>query len=357
MTKILGVIMDSGRGFMKNITFRYVKGQTIASKKIISNNNNTKKQARQRNGFAEVAKLAKSLSEIIEIGFKSQKTWSRRNAFTHYNASLMEFARNNTLYNPQIPPITNLCITLSNLDFKGKVFSAWGREKITAFFRWDDDFHLEGSLYYSREYMEGDKIVVALCYSYMEMGSYFEMVQMFEKVLTPQDIARLPAYNQFEINTDTFPDIDVFGEVPIDALYIEILATAIVVGKKDISTSVFVPMPSMPYTFEISEMIVRSYAFIDLLVANPQTFDEEFSDEVVDGIILIDYGMGKGIHKFVVESVIRNEKSGDVTLSIKSTNNDRIKQPLSGMVITKVPIVKDERIIGFITEMIVPDLE
>jgi hypothetical protein len=71
------------------LTYRKVRGRTIASQRITENNSRTDPQILQRSAFAVTVKIAKSLSPLLATSFQKTEFGSHRNAFMKANKPFM----------------------------------------------------------------------------------------------------------------------------------------------------------------------------------------------------------------------------------------------------------------------------
>lgn len=68
-----------------NLTYKVVRGRTIAAQKITANKSNTVRQASQRSSFATLSRCMKLLQAYIVVAFEQSKYGSSRNRFAHVN--------------------------------------------------------------------------------------------------------------------------------------------------------------------------------------------------------------------------------------------------------------------------------
>lgn len=72
-----------------NLTYKTVRGRTIASQRIISNKSNTMKQSIQRTHFRLASQAAQLIQVFIDNCYEKSKYGSARNAFMHLNKSFI----------------------------------------------------------------------------------------------------------------------------------------------------------------------------------------------------------------------------------------------------------------------------
>jgi hypothetical protein len=282
MATINSEAVGRGSGSAGNITYRYTRGKTIMSRRITSNKSNTLPQIEQRKGFGTVAHVAKALRSLLEIGFSKHKNSRADNLFMHYNTSLMAYIRESPDFDVELPSITNLCIALSNPHFAGKILVANGDIKLAITYEWGPDSTITGIVHASRKFVPGDTVTLALCYSYLLMGTYFEMVELHTKKLTDTDIANLPYNSHFPITPQTFPELNVFGALPPNFTDVEILVTVLVTGQKDSSQSYLVPMPDMTPEFHASSQTYDDTTHMRIIMENPQAFTAEIGERALN---------------------------------------------------------------------------
>lgn len=72
-----------------NLTYKYVRGRTIASSRITENKSNTPKQSIARMNFAALSHFVTRFASYINAAFDKSKYGSPRNAFMTVNKSLL----------------------------------------------------------------------------------------------------------------------------------------------------------------------------------------------------------------------------------------------------------------------------
>lgn len=72
-----------------NLTYKYVRGRTIASSRIMANKSNTPKQFAQRSRFAAFSAACQKLAFYIERTYDKSKYGTARNAFMRINKSML----------------------------------------------------------------------------------------------------------------------------------------------------------------------------------------------------------------------------------------------------------------------------
>lgn len=68
-----------------NLTYKTVRGRTIASQRIFTNKSNSPSQINQREGFAKVSQSMKLIQQYIDACYEKSKYGSSRNAFFSTN--------------------------------------------------------------------------------------------------------------------------------------------------------------------------------------------------------------------------------------------------------------------------------
>ena len=86
IVRSLGV--GQGKKSAGMLTYRSVRGRTIASRRVVSNNSNTVNQAYQRNLFASASKFMLYILSYIECAFEKSKFGSARNNYMKSNPDL-----------------------------------------------------------------------------------------------------------------------------------------------------------------------------------------------------------------------------------------------------------------------------
>lgn len=83
---LMAIINSLGVGRGKKsageLTFRYTRGRTIASRRITSNSSKTIPQVRQRRLFGQVTRGIKTLAQFVDFAYNKTKYGSKRNAAT-----------------------------------------------------------------------------------------------------------------------------------------------------------------------------------------------------------------------------------------------------------------------------------
>lgn len=69
-----------------NLTYKTVRGRTIAAQKITTNKSNTARQASQRSSFAVLSRCMKLLQAYIDVAYEKSKYGSSRNRFSRVNS-------------------------------------------------------------------------------------------------------------------------------------------------------------------------------------------------------------------------------------------------------------------------------
>jgi hypothetical protein len=193
----------------------------------------------------------------------------------HYNTALMEYIKTYPGFNNHLPAITNLCIALSDPEFGAKIMVANGTIEHTVTYEWGPGPSIEGKIHASRKFMAGDVVSLGLCYSYMLVGSFFGMTEVYSRKLTKEDVKNLSYPNHFPINGEMFPEMDVFGVLPPGFSDVEILAAAIVTGENDSSQSFLAPMPDMKPEYQVVSQSFDDDTHMRLVVDYPEAFVNE----------------------------------------------------------------------------------
>lgn len=89
----MAIINSAGIGKSRksqgNLTYKYVRGRTIASSRITENKSNTPRQFLQRSRFAVFSAACQKLAFYIEKTYDKSKYGSARNAFMRINKSML----------------------------------------------------------------------------------------------------------------------------------------------------------------------------------------------------------------------------------------------------------------------------
>lgn len=160
--------------------------------------------------------------------------------------------------------------------------------------------------------MAGDTVTLGLCYSYLLAGSYFEMVEVYSKKLTEEDVKNLSFKNHFPITREAFPEMDVFGILPQDFSNVEILVSAIVNGEKDSSTSFLSPMPDMPPKFHVASQTFDDTTHMRLVMQSPQAFAAEVGEKALSLSFVFMEDMEDGHPEMYRVSALSKDAGGKV---------------------------------------------
>ncbi|MDL2257052.1 hypothetical protein LJC06_02460 [Bacteroidales bacterium OttesenSCG-928-I14] len=343
MAEIESTAIGAGRKSLGNITYRYVNGKTIASRRVTKNNSKTPLQIKQRYGFTATAKLAKVLRPLLQIGFDKNKIGSVYNNFMHYNKDLMLYAKNSPDIDINLPAISNLCIALNDYEFEGKVTAASGSINLTTVFDWGLNKSVDAMLYLSRDFVIGDQIVLVICYSYTLVGSYFESVRMVTKELNSEDIRLMKVKNQYHVIESTYPDLDIFDSLPLGYTDVELAVSILVIGEKDRSTSYFDTMPNMPPHFIVTSQTLDDNKHMRLVINDVDSLQELFDYNEPTGEISIPIKKGGQItRKFPIDGYAKDDQNTVVGLIITTDGTPmNFTIPFSGTEVGESAIIKD----------------
>lgn len=86
--KSLGV--GQGSNSAGNLTYRTVRGRTIASQRITANSSRTTKQVAQRSTFKNASHILSVMAFAIKMGFEKSQYGSARNNFYRMNAKALQ---------------------------------------------------------------------------------------------------------------------------------------------------------------------------------------------------------------------------------------------------------------------------
>jgi hypothetical protein len=253
----------------------------------------------------------------------------------HYNKPLMEYIKRSAEYDVRLPSVTNLCIALSDNAFDDKVLVANGSVLLIPTYEWDSMSNIGGTVYASRPYVAGDVLTLGVCYSYVLVGSYFEMIDLYQKRLTEEDIDQLPYNNQFRITRQAFPTMNIFGKLPPGFSDVEILVSTILTGEKDSSESYLSPMPDMAPQFHIASQTFNDDKHMRLVVDNPKGFAAEIGERALScSFVFIEDMEYENFRRFKVDSLSKDTK--------EQVNGIIVSPPGSGVYITSEYPARDD---------------
>lgn len=116
----MAIINSAGIGKSRksqgNLTYKYIRGRTIASSKIIENKSNTPAQASVRGQFALFSKFVQKCVPYIDGFYEKSKYGSARNAFMKSNKNLMGNTMISQIAQNLVAPGTGLYNLLSTDD-------------------------------------------------------------------------------------------------------------------------------------------------------------------------------------------------------------------------------------------------
>lgn len=343
MAEIESTAIGAGRKSLGNITYRYVRGRTIASRRVTKNNSKTPKQMRQRHAFAYTGLLGKSLKPIVDIGFSKNQHGTRYANFIYHNKEVMEYVRANPDLDINFPAISNLCIMLNDNEFTGKVTASNGGLNLTTIYDWGLNGSIDAMLYLSRDFVIGDQITLAICCSYMLVGSYFETVRIITKELNSEDIRLMKVKNQYHVIESTFPNLDPFDNLPPGYSNAELAVLIIVTGEKDRSTSYFATMPDMPPHFIVTSQTLDDNKHMRLVINDIESLQSLFDYNEPTGEISIPIKKGGQItRKFPIDGYAKDGQNAVVGLIIATDGTPmNFTIPFSGTEVGESAIIKD----------------
>ncbi len=355
MAIIKSMGIGSGSKSLGNVTYRKVRGRTIASERITANNSKTRKQVNHRNGFKEAARLGKSLGAVINECFEKTKLGSRRNNFIQSNNEYIRYYERVSNYNPELPSFTNLCSVLASSLFTGRLMISKGSTIVTNKLNWDNQNCIEGSIYLSRSFEAGDTVIIPVCISYQLVGSFFEMIKTFRKTLTSEDINLLTNPNEFIVNKDTIPGLETISDLPENASREEFILSGIVLGEKDCSTSYLQLMPTRVYIMNASsQILVEENKVMQILDSDPELFMEHLADNVTNA-----YGIfnseSPDLH-FPVKGIAYDGENKPIGLLFDSPADQNFVVPLTGPDVDEVLLIRKGFLIAVIKNVKNPDL-
>ena len=357
MAEIDSTAIGAGRRSLGNITYRYVKGKTIASRRITSNRSQTTKQQQQRLAFSLTGLLAKSLRTVIYHGFDNNQHGSPTSNFMRVNKEFMHYARTSDYLSRDLPAISNLCIALDDPKFRGKVVASSGSVNLTTVYDWGDDASLLARLYLSRDFVKGDVVTLAVCCSYQLVGSYFESIRLYDKELTNDEVEGLTFRNQYEITGSTYPGVDIFAELPPGFSELELAVTVIVTGEKDRSTSYFSVMPDMIPFFEVTSQSIVDSKHMRIVVKDIQEFYRLMKDQMIGASVFIPYDkhVPNGDY-FPINEFSKDDEHIINGIICYSNSEYEFDIPFSGNETNDGAIYKDGKILCMLTDILYPTM-
>ena len=234
--------IGAGSKSVGEITYRQVRGRTIACRRITTNTSKTPKQLRHRAAFKEVGQLAKYLLPALKVGFEETKYGTRRNNFYQSNREYMNYLKGREGFE-DLSPLTNLCHALKDTDFEGRVMSAKGIGSVSSKWEWDEDGVPRGELSLSRRFNAGDEIVVAIFWMYTVNGKEEERRKLFRTTLGGRDLKGQADLTKFLVDKELIPELDIFTKIETEATDLQVAITAIVLDGENRADAYLSVMP------------------------------------------------------------------------------------------------------------------
>ena len=353
MAVIKSAAIGLGSQSLDVLTYRSVRGRTIASRRVTENKSRTEKQLQHRSAFSEVCSLAKVLKPLIEIGFDKTEKGSRRNNFTQSNREYMSYLKSRvTPPTGPMPPITTLCRSLRDTNFTGRVMASKGTNSVNIendSFEWDSNLSPYATLTLSRAFEAKDTVLIVACYSYRIGNNYYGAVKKFETVLGLPAINALPEPTQFEVNKETLPGLDGLMNLPSKATNIEIAIAAIVDGVDGRTDSYFTLMPNQPYVFETSgQTVIESNTVMQILAPEAEEFAGALFEKAIGSVLTLN-GFRYVVKGFSEENEVPNGLLFDAPVGMA------YGQPYEGEAVGEaVPLVKGDEVIAYISGLFNP---
>jgi len=353
MAIVKSVAIGAARKSLGDLTYKHVRGRTVASQRITENSSRTSKQKEQRRSFSMMGKTTKSLRPIIDIGFSRTKYGSPQNNFTTTNKEYMNFLKKDTLLDPGLPSIFNLYLSLIDERFYGNVMSARGSYDTNAEFGWDDDRNIEGYIDLTRNFEAGDTVTIAAAYSYKRRGSYYEMVRMCSIQLGSADIEKLENPNEFIVNTKTISELDSLIKLPEESTELRVIITGIVTGPSGNSTSYYLPAPTRPFHMKATDQLRVEDTIMQVNLADMDDFSSVYDDDI-KGAILYLGGLEDPDFMFTVIEFVSNAEDQYCGIKFSTPEGKKLTIPFMGSETGTVQLKFEGELIALIDGLQIP---
>lgn len=353
MAIVKNLVVENSRGSAGSLTFRQVRGQTILSEKITTNSSNTEDQVQQRTGFGGSGRFTAVLGPVIDQTFEKTKHGSRRNNFTRNNRPLIRCIRADYEFDPEMPPVKNVCRYLADPKTSLKVMIAKGGLKETDSFSWNEQYELEGTVELSRDFKAGDRITLYVPYTYLRGRVWYDSIKSFTRILNEEDIASLEIPNCFVVNKETVPQLETLTVLPRGATTAQFLIAGVVNDKRKRTTSYLSLLPGLPYSLTAESQAITSPEEMEVIFKETDLFAMEIVNKVTGG-----YGL---FHtedpdaNFAVKSVKRDANNNTVGLVFSPPSSQSFLLPLQGDVQDAIPLMKDGKLIALMNNLRRPD--
>ncbi len=337
------------------LTYRTLRGRTIVSARIVSNNSRTERQVRHRAGFTEVQRLGKALKRVIEVGFDKTAFGSANNNFFKQNRAYLEYVREKGGMEKHSAPLYNLWEALRDKQIKGIVVAALGEEEVTATFRWDDKGAPVAEVTHYQDFQVGDSVTFAFGVTGLFYSKRVSRVVMVEKVLAETDIAGLANKQLGVFDKDSCPELDFRGLLSEGMEDICVVAAAIVTAPNGgRSTSYFSAMAVCPVVCTVSEHRYLDGGKMEVMFASAEVFPAALSRDAI-GASLCFPGL-TGSQSYVVTDFVKDGQGQPIGLVVEDQiGHDYSIEPLGGDS-EPCSLSKDGQVIALIGGLKTPEL-
>lgn len=293
MTKISSNAVGDASKSMGEITYQKRGSTIIGTKRIRTNSSRTPAQQEQRKAFGMIGSLSKSLRPLLVETFETKEGMSVMNVFVKENKPYQNFVRENLKYDMLIPPIMQMADVLADPAFKGWVMAGNGTDTAQQSLSWGTAGDVNVEIALSREFEEGDNILIAVAYAFVRKDRMMERLRLFRKTLTKEDIEQMEEKDEFVANLTTMPDFDVMKHVPANASAVDLVIASFVHrktgNKKDYCRSMFDLMPADGYLLDAATQTTRA-GDMEMVITDkhPEAFAVILGDKLEGSILRID---------------------------------------------------------------------
>lgn len=356
--------IGDGKNSIGPITFKFVNGKTIASKKITSNKSNTPAQDKQRKGFMLINFLKRDVSDIILVGFCKSGSLTAANYFLTVNKPYSRYLREYGYKGSRETPILNLYTALEDPRFTNrKVYAAYGGKTLECKPAWDSNNLPVITIDNPYEFIPDDTITIAFALSYQANNIRYEKTRLFARTLTQEDIDQLPINTIFVANNQTIPGLNPLGNIHPNAIDIKVVATAIlhttnVAADTGNATSLFFNMPSLAINYKIDKQEFAKNGKNEMTISSntPQDFPAALAQNAVGAVLWFPIIDLPAPQRYEVTSVVLDANNQPIGLLLADTMGQTLAADPYGEVTNHVALSLAGKTIAYIDNIRHPNI-
>lgn len=362
MASINSVAVGEGRRSVGEFTYKYVNGETIASKRIVKNRSNTYAQQQQRQGFTEIQSLLNEIDPIIRIGYTKTGRRSVRNNFLSANTNYSAYLRKEAVFDTHETPVFNLYNALKDPRFTNpKVYAAQGGKSIACLCAWDEKNLPVVKIQNSYPFIPGDTVTVAFAFSYEAGLLHYEGTRIFSKTLTTEDVGQLTEPTTFVANNQTMPGLSPLANTHAEATDIRILVAPIVhtshvTAPSGNATSYFVCMPPQPIVYKADTQAFEKDGQYTMRItsATSEAFPAVLAQNAVGAIL--DFQTQGQPQTYNVIAIALDSQQRPIGLILRDPHGYQLAAEPLGAEAGRVSLTKAGQLIAYIEGLRIPAL-